>query len=410
MAASNESNPSALVVQLIDADDDGTASNASGSGRTGANQPPPATKKKVYHCEVCDKKYATMTNIYKHMRSHQLYLCSLCMRTFAHEHQIKEHRCPQGSVKTPQCHVCFKYLSNSWSLTRHMKIHAHELDESGNYTKHAAPLAAERGAAPGAACADASAPTTVVVTVQQPQQPTAPPQQQQLSMLPMQGGTTSAAATAAAVVATVAAADSSSGCGGVVRVHEVDISEVTSCSLATSCSSELLRDQAMSGELSMMSAEHSQDYHPTNTAAATTTHVAAVAAAPGDEGQQQQQQPVVGSGQVVAHYQAMPRAGQQMVVQQPYQQPMQVQQPAIVMMQPHQHHQSMASTARVTTDADTTSPMMDDGDGGDAADEDEAAAALNGAELPWECRVCARRFKNELRLLKHQRLAHCGNV
>lgn len=82
-----------------------------------------ANKKKSYRCEICDKKYATMTNIYKHMRSHDLYLCSLCMKTFSQEHEIKEHKCPQGSVKTPQCLVCFKYLSNSWSLTRHMKIH-----------------------------------------------------------------------------------------------------------------------------------------------------------------------------------------------------------------------------------------------------------------------------------------------
>lgn len=87
-----------------------------------------SNKKKIYHCEICDKKYATMTNIYKHMRSHNLYLCSLCMKTFSHEHEIKEHKCPQGTVKRPQCLVCFKYLSNSWSLTRHMKIHINEKD------------------------------------------------------------------------------------------------------------------------------------------------------------------------------------------------------------------------------------------------------------------------------------------
>lgn len=87
-----------------------------------------ANKKKIYHCDLCKKKYATMTNIYKHMRSHNLYLCSLCMKTFSQEHEIKEHKCPHGSVKTPQCSVCFKYLSNSWSLTRHMKIHTNDKD------------------------------------------------------------------------------------------------------------------------------------------------------------------------------------------------------------------------------------------------------------------------------------------
>ena len=85
-----------------------------------------ANKKRTYHCEICDKKYATMTNIYKHMRSHNLYLCSLCMTTFQQESDIKEHKCPQANAKRPQCTVCFKYLSNSWSLTRHMKIHLNE--------------------------------------------------------------------------------------------------------------------------------------------------------------------------------------------------------------------------------------------------------------------------------------------
>lgn len=81
------------------------------------------SKKKNYQCQFCDKSYATMTNIYKHMRTHDLYLCSLCMKTFQEESEIKQHTCGTTGVKKPQCMVCFKYLSNAWSLTRHMKIH-----------------------------------------------------------------------------------------------------------------------------------------------------------------------------------------------------------------------------------------------------------------------------------------------
>lgn len=83
-------------------------------------------EKKVYPCRLCDKKYSTMTNIYRHVRAqHSCYLCSLCMKMFELEPELKEHihKCPKSDVKKPQCVVCMQYFSNSWSLTRHIKIH-----------------------------------------------------------------------------------------------------------------------------------------------------------------------------------------------------------------------------------------------------------------------------------------------
>lgn len=83
-------------------------------------------EKKVYPCRLCDKKYSTMTNIYRHVRAqHSCFLCSLCMKMFDFESELKEHihKCPKSDVKKPQCVVCMQYFSNSWSLTRHIKIH-----------------------------------------------------------------------------------------------------------------------------------------------------------------------------------------------------------------------------------------------------------------------------------------------
>lgn len=83
-------------------------------------------EKKVFPCQLCDKKYSTMTNIYRHVRAqHNLFLCSLCMNMFQLETELKEHihKCPKSDVKKPQCIVCMQYFSNSWSLTRHIKIH-----------------------------------------------------------------------------------------------------------------------------------------------------------------------------------------------------------------------------------------------------------------------------------------------
>lgn len=83
-------------------------------------------EKKIYPCQLCDKKYSTMTNIYRHVRAqHNYFLCSLCMNMFKLETDLKEHihKCPKSDVKKPQCSVCMQYFSNSWSLTRHVKIH-----------------------------------------------------------------------------------------------------------------------------------------------------------------------------------------------------------------------------------------------------------------------------------------------
>lgn len=83
-------------------------------------------EKKVYPCKLCDKKYSTMTNIYRHVRAqHKYFLCSLCMNMFELETELKEHinQCPNSDDKKPQCSVCMQYFSNSWSLTRHLKIH-----------------------------------------------------------------------------------------------------------------------------------------------------------------------------------------------------------------------------------------------------------------------------------------------
>lgn len=89
---------------------------------TGAAQ----LEKKNYPCKLCDKKYSTMTNIYRHVRAqHKYFLCSLCMNMFELETELKDHinQCPNSDDKKPQCSVCMQYFSNSWSLTRHLKIH-----------------------------------------------------------------------------------------------------------------------------------------------------------------------------------------------------------------------------------------------------------------------------------------------
>ncbi|EDS41921.1 predicted protein [Culex quinquefasciatus] len=84
---------------------------------------PEADKK--YPCEICLRKYMTKSNLDKHMRKHNLFLCVFCMKLFQLAEELKDHECTERKSKTAYLHCpkCLKVLSNSWSLQRHMKIH-----------------------------------------------------------------------------------------------------------------------------------------------------------------------------------------------------------------------------------------------------------------------------------------------
>lgn len=80
-----------------------------------------------YACELCTRKYITKSNLEKHMRSHDLFMCVVCMKMFQNPEELKEHDCFKQKSSTKKslfhCGICWKVLSNSWSLNRHMKIH-----------------------------------------------------------------------------------------------------------------------------------------------------------------------------------------------------------------------------------------------------------------------------------------------
>lgn len=80
-----------------------------------------------YACELCARKYITKSNLEKHMRSHDLFMCVVCMKMFQNPDELKEHDCFKQKTSAKKslfhCGICWKVLSNSWSLNRHMKIH-----------------------------------------------------------------------------------------------------------------------------------------------------------------------------------------------------------------------------------------------------------------------------------------------
>jgi hypothetical protein len=85
------------------------------------------TETQKYACELCSRKYITKSNLEKHMRSHDLFMCVVCMKMFQNPDELKEHDCFKQKTSAKKslfhCGICWKVLSNSWSLNRHMKIH-----------------------------------------------------------------------------------------------------------------------------------------------------------------------------------------------------------------------------------------------------------------------------------------------
>lgn len=110
----------------------------------------PEGESQKFHCELCARKYITKSNLEKHMRSHDLFMCVVCMKVskhtaaphfdlqvnfsaslprqmFQNPDELKEHECFKQKTAAKKslfhCAICWKVLSNSWSLNRHMKIH-----------------------------------------------------------------------------------------------------------------------------------------------------------------------------------------------------------------------------------------------------------------------------------------------
>ncbi|CAO1411089.1 unnamed protein product [Diamesa serratosioi] len=84
-----------------------------------------------FACELCNRKYITKSNLEKHMRSHDLFMCVVCMKMFNNPEELREHDCFKQKTTAKKsifhCGICWKVLSNSWSLNRHMKIHRNTL-------------------------------------------------------------------------------------------------------------------------------------------------------------------------------------------------------------------------------------------------------------------------------------------
>ncbi|KAH8243168.1 hypothetical protein KR032_005179 [Drosophila birchii] len=91
-------------------------------------QPMPRSKTR-YHCELCEKHYASKYALAWHIKSHTnagAYKCKLCDKSYSDPATLKRHEITHDDKRPLQCEVCLKGFYQQTKLREHELIHTGE--------------------------------------------------------------------------------------------------------------------------------------------------------------------------------------------------------------------------------------------------------------------------------------------
>ncbi|XP_054002631.1 zinc finger protein 2-like [Hylaeus anthracinus] len=82
---------------------------------------------KTFHCNVCNKKFASESNLQSHASIHsQSYLCAHCGKSLANKYSLQLHTRKHTGERPYQCKLCSKSFASSVSLRVHRVTHTGE--------------------------------------------------------------------------------------------------------------------------------------------------------------------------------------------------------------------------------------------------------------------------------------------
>lgn len=85
-------------------------------------------QKLEFPCQYCSEMYGDEKTLQVHMQIHSTdrpFLCSICKRSFTHQHNLKRHMMAHSN-KSVECTICGRGFKETFYLQMHMKVHSEE--------------------------------------------------------------------------------------------------------------------------------------------------------------------------------------------------------------------------------------------------------------------------------------------